>query len=61
MPRGFHKHRLLLDENMPHRTQFPRLNERFDVKHIRDVFNLTGLPDPQVYELARKHERILVT
>jgi len=25
------------------RTRFPRLNSRFDIKHIRDDFNLAGL------------------
>jgi predicted nuclease of predicted toxin-antitoxin system len=61
MPKGFHKHKLLLDENMRPRTRFPRLNSRFDVKHIRDNFNLAGLPDPDVYRLAVREQRVLIT
>ena len=55
------KHKLLLDENLRPRTRFLRLNSRFDVKHIRDDFNLAGLPDPDVYRLAVREQRILVT
>ena len=61
MPKRFCKHRTLLDEHLYHRRVYPLLNERFDVKHIRDDLHLDGLPDPQVYELARKQERILLT
>jgi len=61
MPKGFHKHKLLLDENMRPRTRFPRLNSRFDIRHIRDDFNLAGLADPAVYRLAVSEQRILVT
>jgi hypothetical protein len=61
MPKRFYKHKTLLDEHLYHRRVYPLLNERFDVKHIRDDLHLDGLPDPQVYELARKQERILLT
>jgi predicted nuclease of predicted toxin-antitoxin system len=61
MPRGFHKHKVLLDENMRLRTRFPRLNSRFDVKHIRDDFHHASLDDPGVYRLAVKEQRVLVT
>lgn len=61
MPKRFHKHKLLVDENMPERQTFPRLNAFFDVKHIRDDLNSGGLPDPQVYMLAVKLNRLLVT
>lgn len=43
------------------RTRFPRLNSRFDVKHIRDDCHLAGLADPDVYRLAVKEQRVLVT
>ena len=43
------------------RLRFPRLNSRFDVKHVRDDFNLAGFPDPDVYRLAVREQRILVT
>jgi predicted nuclease of predicted toxin-antitoxin system len=52
---------LLLDENMAARQLFPRLNSRFDVKHIRDDFHITGIKDPAVYELARKTNRLIIT
>jgi len=54
MVHHFYKHKLLLDENMPPRLEFPRLNGLFDVKHVRDDLNSGGLPDPQVYALAVK-------
>lgn len=57
----FYKHKLLLDENFPIRTYFPTLNRRFSVKHIGKDLNLTGLSDLQVYTLARKEKRIIVT
>jgi hypothetical protein len=56
-----HKHKLLFDENMPKRQVFPRLNELFDVKHIRDDIHNAGLADPQVYLLAAKLKRLLIT
>ncbi len=61
MQKKFHKHKLLFDENMPQRQMFPRLNELFDVKHVRDDLHSGGFPDPQVYELAAKLNRLLVT
>jgi predicted nuclease of predicted toxin-antitoxin system len=61
MPRKLYKFRLLLDENMPPRQRFPRLNSRFDVKHIRDDLHKTGLKDPLVYQLAHHNNRLIVT
>jgi hypothetical protein len=61
MPKRFYKHKLLLDENMPHRTDFPNLNSKFDVKHLVDDLKQSGLPDPDVYRLAVNPKRILVT
>jgi len=61
MPRKLYKFKLLLDENMPHRQRFPRLNSRYDVKHIRDDLHKTGLKDSLVYELAQSHNRLIVT
>jgi hypothetical protein len=40
---------------------FARLNELFDVKHIRDDLGSGGPPDPQVYAMARKLKRLPVT
>jgi Domain of unknown function (DUF5615) len=61
MPKRFHKHKLLLDENMPHRTAFPNLNSKFDVKHLVDDLKQGGIPDPAVYQLAVDQKRVLVT
>jgi hypothetical protein len=61
MPKGFHKHKLLLDENMPRRVDFPTLNSKFDVKHLVDDLRHGGLADPDVYQLAVDQKRILVT
>jgi len=46
---------------MPPRQSFPRLNSRFDVKHIRDDFKQLGLKDPGVYDLAAKRNRLIIT
>ena|SRR6266446_2685809 len=61
MPKRFHKHKLLLDENMSPRTAFPSLNSIFDVKHVREDLHHTSLPDPEVYQVAVKQQRILLT
>lgn len=61
MPKRYHKYKLLLDENLPARQRLPLLNERYDVKHIRDDFRQGGVGDQQVYDLAVKEKRILVT
>ena len=61
MPKGFYKHKLLLDENMPLRTAFPNLNNKFDVKHVEDDLKQGSLSDPDVYNLAVAQKRILVT
>jgi Domain of unknown function (DUF5615) len=61
MPKKLHKHKLLLDEMMPSRKTFPRLNALFDVKHIRDDFKSAGVPDQQVYEIAEKSKRLIIT
>ncbi|MBI2019817.1 DUF5615 family PIN-like protein [Candidatus Daviesbacteria bacterium] len=61
MTKRFHKHKLLLDENFPVRSYFPKLNRRYDLKHLTADLNLASLPDPKVYKLAQKEERIIVT
>lgn len=61
MSRPFYKHKLLFDENMPPRTQYHRLNEHFDVKHVSHDYHQQGLPDPEVYEMACDQRRIIVT
>ena len=57
----FYKHKLLFDENFPIRIHFPVLNRRFDIKHVEADLNQEGLSDPEVYALARKEDRLVVT
>ena len=61
MAKRFHKHKLLLDENVAERTYFPLLNKRFDVKHIAMDLKLESLPDPKVFALAERENRLLIT
>jgi predicted nuclease of predicted toxin-antitoxin system len=57
----FHKFKLLLDENMPARRKFERLNHRFDVKHIAFDLRQSGLSDEAVYNEAARMRRLIVT
>jgi len=61
MSKSFHKHKLLFDEGMPPRRWYTRLNEHFDVKHIAHDFNMAGADDVDIYQLACKQKRIIVT
>jgi predicted nuclease of predicted toxin-antitoxin system len=61
MPKPFYKHKLLFDENMPPRTQYPRLNEHFDVKHVSHDYHKDGATDAAVYQLACEQGRIIIT
>ena len=42
-------------------TKFPRLNSRYDLKHLRDDYHFTGLLDPNVYTFACKTQRLILT
>ncbi len=57
----FHKFRLLLDENMPGRRAFARLNHQFDVKHIALDLKKGGIRDELVYQEAVHMQRLIVT
>ena len=61
MPRKFYKHKLLFDEGIPYRNRFPILNHRFDVKHIKDDLNFSALSDEEVFKLAVKQQRLIIT
>jgi predicted nuclease of predicted toxin-antitoxin system len=61
MPKPFYKYKILYHENMPPRTQYPRLNAHFDVKHIRDDYHKAGIPDEEVYDIAVKQGRLIIT
>ncbi len=61
MPKPYHKHKLFFDENMDSRRLYSRVNQHFDVKHIRDDLQHGGYTDPEVYRLALSEGRIIVT
>jgi hypothetical protein len=61
MPKPFYKHKLLLDEHLPPRQFLPRLNEHFDVKHIKHDLHQGGMEDPPIHELAVKQGRLILT
>ncbi len=61
MTRRFYKHKLLLDENMPFRRHLPKLNRQYDVKHVTEDLQKSGMDDPDVYELAVMQERLIIT
>jgi predicted nuclease of predicted toxin-antitoxin system len=61
MPKSFYKHKLLLDEHLFYRRFYPKLNERFDVKHIKHDLHFEGMADALIYELALEQDRIILT
>jgi hypothetical protein len=61
MPKPFYKHKVLLDEHLPPRQFLSRLNQHFDVKHIKHDLHHGGMDDASVHELAVRQERIILT
>ena len=61
MTHRFYKHKLLLDEGFPPRSYFPNVNQRFDVKHVKDDLRKIKLPEEEVYALAVQMKRLIVT
>ena len=61
MPLKFYKHKLLLDEGLYPRKSLKRINSRYNIKHIKHDLNKGGISDRNVYEIARKQKRIIVT
>jgi predicted nuclease of predicted toxin-antitoxin system len=55
------RYKLLLDEMLPSRGNFPELNNLHDLKHIAHDRNLSGAPDETVVALAKKEGRILIS
>ncbi len=55
------RYKLLLDENISPRTRFPILNSRHDVKHLVLDMKKSGITDLEVYILAKKTKRLIVT
>ncbi len=61
MPKPFYKHKLLLDEHLPPRQFLSRLNQHFDVKHIKHDLHHGGMDDASMHELAITQGRIMLT
>lgn len=61
MPPRFYKHKLLLDEGLYPRKSIPRINSRYDIKHIKHDLKGAGLEDEEVYEIAVQQKRIIIT
>jgi hypothetical protein len=61
MPKSFLKTQNFLDENVPSRLLLERLNQHFDVEHIRDYIRHGQFDDTDVYQLAVSHGCIVVT
>ena len=61
MPPKFYKHKLLLDEGIFKRQSLRRINNRYNQKHIKHDLNKGGITDKEVYEIARRQKRIIVT
>lgn len=55
------KCKLLLDENIPPRKNLVRLNSRFNLRHIREDYKKSGISDRDIFEIAEKEGRIIVT
>ncbi|KKU92113.1 MAG: hypothetical protein UY21_C0005G0002 [Microgenomates group bacterium GW2011_GWA1_48_10] len=60
-PRRGAKPRFLLDEGLPKKGGFVALNSFCSVKHINHDYHLSGAKDYQVYELALRDRRLLIT
>lgn len=61
MPPRFYKYKLLLDEGLSPKKSYPRTNSRYDLKHIKHDFHKGGVSDKEVYYLAVKEKRLIVT
>lgn len=61
MPPKFYKHKLLLDEGIFPRQSLKRINSRYDIKHIKHDLHKGGITDKEVYAIASKQNRIVIT
>lgn len=55
------KCKLLLDENLPPKAKFTRLNHRFNVQHIVHDLRKSGISDKELFAIAEKSGRIIIT
>ncbi len=56
-----YEHKLLLDEGLYPRKLLSRTNNRYNARHIKHDLNKAGIEDRQIYEIAVKQNRIVVT
>src|SRR3989344_8497518 len=61
MPSRFYKHKLLLDEGIFPRKSLKRINGRYNIRHIKHDLHKGGVTDKEVYEVAKKQKRIIIT
>lgn len=61
MPRKPYRHKLLLDEGLYLKKALPRTNSHHDIKHIKHDLHKGGISDKEVYSIAIKNKRIIVT
>ena len=54
------RHTLLLDEGVPPKERFPKLNNLHVVKHINHDFKKGGSKDQNIYKLADKNHFLVV-
>ncbi len=50
-----------MDEGLYPRKSLPRVNSRHNVKHIKHDLNNAGIKDKEVYEIAVRQKRIIIT
>ncbi|KKW09754.1 MAG: hypothetical protein UY49_C0039G0010 [Microgenomates group bacterium GW2011_GWC1_49_7] len=55
------KCKLLLDENLPPRKKFVRLNTRFNVRHIVHDYHKSGILDSELFKIAEREQRVILT
>jgi len=56
-----HKHKLLLDEGLYPRKYLRRVNNRYDLKHIKHDLHKGGISDKQIYDIAKEQKRLIIT
>lgn len=61
MSPSFYKHKLLLDEGLFSRKRLKRINSRYNIRHIKHDLEKGGISDKEVYEIACKEKRIIIT
>ncbi len=54
------RYKLLLDEGLPRRESFPKLNNLHTLKHINHDLKKGGAKDKNIYEFAEEYDYIVV-